>query len=523
MAYVGNTPFTAAFLTDTFSGNGSTVAFTMSVAPATTSSVIVAITGVLQDPSTYSVSGTTLTFSAAPPTGTSNISVRYLGIPASGVTTTAYRTVTDTTATAGQTTFSIPSYTVGYVDVYRNGSRLAASDYTATTGTSVVLVNGASVGDTITTESFYVSSVLNALPTTGGSISGQLIVNSATGQKPLIAQVNGTEVFEVDSAGKTLIGLSSSISSWGSGAGQQLQVTASGARYPGISSYAFSNTAAGDGAMINLGRSRSATVGTLTATQSGDALGYLIFEGVNSSSALTGGGYISVNQTAAAGASYIPAAMLFYTSDATNGAAEKMRIDSSGNLLVGTTTTAYGTISGRFISASPTSGGAGLFYTGFSGDVSTSALNVGKFDNNNTTSQIFIKFGVNNSGSGSGQINANGSSAAAFGSFSDSRLKENIVDLPSQLDNIMALRTVEFDYIESEGGGHQIGFIAQEVQEIYPDLVGEREDGMLTLTDLNKNDARLIKAIQELKALVDTQVSTITQLQADVAALKGNS
>jgi hypothetical protein len=204
---------------------------------------------------------------------------------------------------------------------------------------------------------------------------------------------------------------------------------------------------------------------------------------------------------------------------ATNGT-ERMRIDSSGNLLVGTTTTAYGTISGKFITASSTSGSAGLFYTGFAGDVSTSALNIGKFDNNTTTSQIFMKFGVNNSGSGSGQINANGSSAAAFGSFSDRRLKENIVDLPSQLDNIMALRTVEFDYIESEGGGHQIGFIAQEVQEIYPDLVGEREDGMLTLTDLNKNDARLIKAIQEMKAIIDTQASTITTLTDRITALE---
>lgn len=202
MSYVGNTPFTAAFLTDQFSGNGLSLTFTMSVAPATPSSILVSISGVLQDPSTYAVLGTTLTFSAAPPTGITNISVRHLGIPASGVTTTAYRTVTDTTATAGQTTFSIPSYTVGYINVYRNGSRLAASDYTATSGTSVVLVNGASAGDTITTESFYVSSVLNALPTTGGSISGQLTVNSATGQKPLIAQVNGTQVFEVASTGE---------------------------------------------------------------------------------------------------------------------------------------------------------------------------------------------------------------------------------------------------------------------------------------------------------------------------------
>ena len=181
MSYIGNAPISAAFLTDTFSGNGSTVAFTMTVAPANTSSIIVAITGVLQDPSTYSVSGTTLTFSAAPPSGTSNISVRYLGIPASGVTTTAYRTVTNFTATAGQTSFSVPSYTVGYIDVYRNGVRLVSTDYTATTGTTVVLNNACTVGDAVVTESFYVSSVLNAIPNTGGSVSAANLAASGTG------------------------------------------------------------------------------------------------------------------------------------------------------------------------------------------------------------------------------------------------------------------------------------------------------------------------------------------------------
>ena len=85
MSYIGNQPISAAFLTDTFSGNGLAVAFTMSVAPANTSSILVAITGVVQDPSTYAVVGTTLTFSAAPPSATNNISVRYLGLPASGV------------------------------------------------------------------------------------------------------------------------------------------------------------------------------------------------------------------------------------------------------------------------------------------------------------------------------------------------------------------------------------------------------------------------------------------------------
>ncbi len=191
MSYIGNEPLSVAFLTDTFSGNGSTVAFTMSVAPANTSSILVAITGVVQDPSTYSVSGTTLTFSAAPPTGTSNISVRYLGIPASGVTTTAYRTVTDTTATSGQTTFTIPSYTVGYVDVFRNGVRLAAADFTATTGTTIVLASAASAGDTITTVSFYVSSVLNAIPATASSVSTTYLADASVTQAKLAAGVAG--------------------------------------------------------------------------------------------------------------------------------------------------------------------------------------------------------------------------------------------------------------------------------------------------------------------------------------------
>lgn len=164
MSYIGNQPTTVAFLTDQFSGTGSQTAFTLSAAPANTASIIVAVSGVLQDPTTYSVSGLTLTFSAAPPAGTGNISVRFLGIPASGVTTTAYRTVTEFTATAGQTTFTPPSYTVGYINVYRNGALLGTADYTATNGTTVVLASAASSGDLVVVESFLVSSVLNAIP-----------------------------------------------------------------------------------------------------------------------------------------------------------------------------------------------------------------------------------------------------------------------------------------------------------------------------------------------------------------------
>jgi hypothetical protein len=191
MSYIGANPTTAAFLTDQFSGNGSTTAFTLSAAPANTNSILVAISGVLQDPTTYSVTGTTLTFSPAPPAGTGNISVRFLGIPASGVVTTAYRTQTEFTATAGQTTFTPPSYTVGFIDVYRNGVLLGSADFTATNGTTVVLTNPATAGDLIETISFSVSSVLNAIPATTGAVNSTYLLDGAVTQSKLAANVVG--------------------------------------------------------------------------------------------------------------------------------------------------------------------------------------------------------------------------------------------------------------------------------------------------------------------------------------------
>jgi hypothetical protein len=69
---------------------------------------------------------------------------------------------------------------VGYVDVYRNGVYLPTSDYTATTGTTVVLTNAATAGDTITTISLYVSSVLNAIPNSPASVSSSNLAALST-------------------------------------------------------------------------------------------------------------------------------------------------------------------------------------------------------------------------------------------------------------------------------------------------------------------------------------------------------
>lgn len=214
MAYIGNPIYQSAFVTDSFSGTGSQTAFTMSVAPAGTTNVLIAVSGVLQDPSTYGVVGNTLTFSAAPPSGTANISVRYLGVPVTGVTTTAYRTKTEFTATAGQTTFTPPSYTVGYIDVFRNGVLLGSADYTASNGTTVVLTIGATSGDLITTESFYVSSVLNAIPNTAGSVGSANIVTGVTLTTPTFT---GTATYPGGVLNQYGIGLGSAVPSSGIG------------------------------------------------------------------------------------------------------------------------------------------------------------------------------------------------------------------------------------------------------------------------------------------------------------------
>jgi hypothetical protein len=179
MPYIGNPIYQSAFVTDQFSGTGSQTAYTMSVAPAGVTNVLVVVSGVVQDPSTYGVVGNTLTFSTAPPSGTGNISCRYLGVPVTGVTTTAYRTVTEFTATASQTTFTPPSYSVGFINVYLNGVLLGSADYTASNGTTVVLTTGAAAGNLVTVESFSISSVANAIPNAAGAVSSSNIFDGA--------------------------------------------------------------------------------------------------------------------------------------------------------------------------------------------------------------------------------------------------------------------------------------------------------------------------------------------------------
>lgn len=197
--------------------------------------------------------------------------------------------------------------------------------------------------------------------------------------------------------------------------------------------------------------------------------------------------------------------MILKTSDA-----ERININGSG--FVGINQTPNGNATFQVQETGSASRRVAEFYLAVASSTSTPAVRFNKYDNDTTTSNKFVEFTINQLNNGSGQINANGASQAAFGTFSDIRLKENIQDLPPQLSNICALRPVEFDY--KDGSGHQIGFIAQEMQQVYPDVVGVDRDEMLTVTGWDKTTSRLVKAIQEQQTIIESLTARIAALES---------
>ena len=90
----------------------------------------------------------------------------------------------------------------------------------------------------------------------------------------------------------------------------------------------------------------------------------------------------------------------------------------------------------------------------------------------------------------------------AFAS-SDARLKDNVTVIDSALNKVKQIRGVEFDWNDKQNmhKGHDIGVIAQEVEQVVPELVRERDDGYKAV-DYPKLTAVLIEAVKELELKV---------------------
>jgi hypothetical protein len=104
----------------------------------------------------------------------------------------------------------------------------------------------------------------------------------------------------------------------------------------------------------------------------------------------------------------------------------------------------------------------------------------------------------------SGTFTAKGD-IVAYGSPSDKRLKENIKPIESALDKVIKLQGVTFDWKKSDSVldiKEDVGFIAQDVQKVIPELVRENKNGMLSMRHQGIAPI-LLEAIKELKAEIE--------------------
>jgi hypothetical protein len=185
----------------------------------------------------------------------------------------------------------------------------------------------------------------------------------------------------------------------------------------------------------------------------------------------------------------------------TKGGAESMRIDSSGNVLVGKTASSLST-SGFEASA------AGM-------SASNAGASCGDYNRNTNDGQV-INF--RRQGNGVGNISVTGS-ATAFNTSSDYRLKENIAPMVGALAKVVQLKPVTYKW-KVDGSDGQ-GFIAHELDEVVPGCV----TGVKDAVDANGNPeyqgidtsflvATLTAAIQEQQALITSLTSRIAALEA---------
>lgn len=185
-------------------------------------------------------------------------------------------------------------------------------------------------------------------------------------------------------------------------------------------------------------------------------------------------------------------------------------------------------VANRWPSADGSSGqalitnGSGVLSWGTAG-TATSAVTASITDDNTTNATRYITWTAATSGSGALRISSEkltfnpftGSlRSTSFNATSTARVKDNISDISDfYMDKFMQLRPREYD--RKDYSAHEFGFIAEEVDKVYPELVDKDDDGLPSGIDYGKLTAVLTAKVQEQQNIIENlqeQISKIMRL-----------
>jgi hypothetical protein len=196
-----------------------------------------------------------------------------------------------------------------------------------------------------------------------------------------------------------------------------------------------------------------------------------------------------------------------------------MTLDSSGNLLVGTTNSNSNSFKLKVQAGTDVC-------VGLASATSISGALTFNFINDANSANVPVDFRCNGFYISNGLATGAGTNAVKFNTTtkqltydtSSARYKNNIRDSIYGLDHVMQMRSAQFEYKDT--GNSDVGLIAEEMQPIIPELVGLNEEGLADSVSYDRMVSVLVKAIQELKSINDTQAETINALTARIVALE---